>query len=245
MTVKDNYVKRGWKKIKDRISSIETIISIKDVISLLKSGDYYKQFFGKSKNRTMIRDNPSLYKSIYHHTEELERAFRSQNSYKGNYNFKYRILFIVDKNCNLQSLRCKCGRRYTWNTYCRQCPEYHKTWNGRKHTCDTKKKQRLSAIKYIKNLTGKVSPRYNKSSIKIIEDYGNKHGYTFQHAENGGEYYIKELGYFLDAYDKKKNVVLEIDESHHFNLDKLKDDDLVRQLEIENHLKCKFIRIRV
>jgi very-short-patch-repair endonuclease len=72
-----------------------------------------------------------------------------------------------------------------------------------------------------------------------------KHGYNFQHAENGGEYYIKELGYFLDAYDLEKNVVLEIDESHHFRNGKLRKKDIIRQEEITNFLGCKFIRKKI
>ena len=65
------------------------------------------------------------------------------------------------------------------------------------------------------------------------------------HAENGGEYFIKELGYFLDAYDPIHNIALEIDEKHHFNTDgNLKDKDLERQLQIETLLGCRFERIK-
>jgi len=88
-------------------------------------------------------------------------------------------------------------------------------------------------------------PNYNISAIPIIEEYGKKYGYNFQHAENGGEYYIKELGYFLDAYDLEKNVVLEIDETHHFRNGKLRKKDIIRQEEITNFLGCKFIRKKI
>lgn len=88
-------------------------------------------------------------------------------------------------------------------------------------------------------------PNYNINSIPIIEEYGKKYGYNFQHAENGGEYYIEGLGYYLDGYDKEKNVVIEVDESHHFNKDgSLKKRDIIRQEKIEKLLGCKFIRIR-
>jgi hypothetical protein len=243
--MKNNYVKVGWDKLKEFISNDISIMSIENTKLSLMRDEYYKKFFGRSKNRTMMKENPALYKSVYVHTNSLENAFRSQKSYKGNYNFTHRLLFIVEKNCDIESIRCKCGKSYTWNTYCRRCPEYHNTWKGRTHSVDTKKKQRVGAINYIENLRGQVVPRYNKSSIRIIEEYGKKHGYNFQHAENGGEFHIKELGYFLDAYDKDKNVVLEIDEDRHFSCGKLKNSDVVRQSEIENVLKCKFIRIRI
>jgi hypothetical protein len=243
--MKNHYVKVGWDKLKDEICNNVSTLSLENTRSELISNGYYKKFFGKAKNRTMMKENPSLYKSIYAHTRLLEDTLRSQNSYKGNYNFTYRLLFITDRNCDIESLKCKCGKSYTWNTYCRQCPEYHNTWKGRTHSNETKKKQRARAISYIESLSGKVVPRYNKSSIRLIEEYGKKHGYKFQHAENGGEVHIKELGYFLDAYDKDKNVVLEIDEDRHFSLGELKESDVIRQSEIEQKLKCKFIRIRI
>lgn len=74
--------------------------------------------------------------------------------------------------------------------------------------------------------------------------YGKKNGYEFKHAENGGEFYIKELGYYLDAYDLNKNTVLEFDEPHHYKNGKLKSKDIYRQKRIELFLKCKFIRLR-
>jgi hypothetical protein len=88
-------------------------------------------------------------------------------------------------------------------------------------------------------------PNYNVNAIPIIEEYGNLYGYNFQHAENGGEYYVEGLGYYLDGYDLEKNVAIEIDESHHFNKDgSLKQKDILRQSKIEELLNCKFIRIK-
>lgn len=59
-------------------------------------------------------------------------------------------------------------------------------------------------------------------------------------------FFIAELGYWVDAYDKEKNVVLEVDERHHYNIDgSLREKDVIRQKEIEEFLSCKFIRIRI
>jgi len=88
-------------------------------------------------------------------------------------------------------------------------------------------------------------PNYNVNAIPLIEEYGKRHGYKFQHAENGGEYYVEGLGYYLDGYDRDKNVAIEIDEWHHFNKDgTLKKKDIVRQKRIEKKLNCTFIRIK-
>jgi hypothetical protein len=38
-------------------------------------------------------------------------------------------------------------------------------------------------------------PNFNPQACKIIEEYGKMNGYNFQHALNGGEFHIKELGY--------------------------------------------------
>ena len=84
-------------------------------------------------------------------------------------------------------------------------------------------------------------PGYNPKSILIIEQYGKEHGYNFQHAENGGEYYIKELGYFVDGYDKEKNVVVEYYEKFHIKRNK---KDITRMNNIMNELGCDFHIIR-
>ena len=89
-------------------------------------------------------------------------------------------------------------------------------------------------------------PQFNREACEIIENYGNEHGYNFRHALNhkDGEYYIKELGYWVDGYDEEKNVVIEYDERGHFDKSgNLKKRDIERQKHIIRLLGCKFIRI--
>jgi hypothetical protein len=69
-------------------------------------------------------------------------------------------------------------------------------------------------------------------------------GINIQHAENGGEFHIKELGYWVDGYDKENNTVYEWDEKSHYINGELREKDLIRQKEIKAFLNCKFIRIR-
>lgn len=93
---------------------------------------------------------------------------------------------------------------------------------GRYHTKASKDKIRMSVIKVLKDRYGKnIFPLYNPKACKIIEEYGKKNGYNFQHALNGGEFHIEELGYWVDGYDKDKNVVIEYYESHHNNKKKI------------------------
>lgn len=114
---------------------------------------------------------------------------------------------------------------------------------------ESRKLKRLVAIRNIEKRISngyQISPGYNPLACKLIEEYGKEHGYNFQHAENGGEYRIRELGYWVDGYDKEKNVVIEIDEKFHFDIyGNLKERDKIRQKEITDFLKCKFIRIRI
>ena len=75
----------------------------------------------------------------------------------------------------------------------------------------------------IMTLTTPKNFKHNQESIKTIQD---------------------ELEVvYVDGYDKEKNIVIEYDEKHHFKNKKLREKDIKRQNEIEDYLKCKFIRI--
>jgi len=88
-----------------------------------------------------------------------------------------------------------------------------------------------------------LNPAFNPIACKSIDEYGKQHGYNFQHALNGGEYRIKELGYWVDGYDAKKNVVIEYYEREHERTAR-KEKDARRQREILDFMGCKFIIIR-
>lgn len=105
---------------------------------------------------------------------------------------------------------------------------------GRKHNEQTLRKMREH------RLNG-VSPAFNPLACQKIDEYGKQHGYTFQHALNGGE--VKVIGYSLDGYDKEKNVVIEYYERHHNKPIQQKKDE-VRKQRIVKHLGCKFIELR-
>jgi hypothetical protein len=77
-------------------------------------------------------------------------------------------------------------------------------------------------------------------SLTVESVNGNENGYSFQHAMNGGEFYIEELGYWLDGYDSINNIVIEYNEKHH-RRQTVKDEK--RKKEIIEFLKCKFIEI--
>jgi len=114
--------------------------------------------------------------------------------------------------------------------------------SGRTVSINTKKKMRLSAIKRIEDRYGMAIPNYNKNAILIIEAKAKELGITdLQHAENGGEFHIKELGYWVDGYSEEKNIVIEYYEPFH---EKQIERDKRRKTEIINYLGCEFIEIK-
>jgi len=110
---------------------------------------------------------------------------------------------------------------------------------------EVRRKLRLYAIKRAKELGGQICPRYNPKACAHFDLLMSKTDTHIQHAQNGGEFYIKELGYFLDGYDRENNIAYEWDEDHHFDVKgKLLKKDIRRQKEIEKLLNCTFIRIK-
>lgn len=109
---------------------------------------------------------------------------------------------------------------------------------------EIRNKIRLSIIKDLENKLGhQLHPNYNKTACKIFEQINIEFGWHGQHAENGGEYHIKELGYWVDYYEPNLNIVIEYDEKkHNYGNSPIKDE--MRQKEIENLLNCKFYRIK-
>ena len=111
---------------------------------------------------------------------------------------------------------------------------------GKEKAKETRKKQRLSAIKRIKNTNGQIMPNHNPESISRIEEESKKYNITdLQHAENGGEFQV--CGYFVDGRSKEKNIVFEYYEPFHRNQ---VERDTRRKQEIIKELGCKFIEIR-
>lgn len=110
--------------------------------------------------------------------------------------------------------------------------------------CDVRRNLRLKKIARIsiqKFEGGQVVPFYNSNACKYFDELNKQNGWNLQHAMNGGEFAC--VGYFLDAYDKERNIVVEYDEKHHYNsLNELQDKDVYRQNTIIKSLQCKFFR---
>ena len=139
-----------------------------------------------------------------------------------------------------------------WNKGKKMSEEHRKNWEnslkdtrfGKSPDEETRKKLRLNFIKKLNEIGKNFHPPYNKKGCMYFNQLIEEKGINIQHAENGGEFFIKELGYWVDGYDAENNVVYEWDEKEHYTGKGLREKDKKRQKEIEEFLKCEFIRIR-
>jgi len=113
-------------------------------------------------------------------------------------------------------------------------------WNKNQTFSDeTRKKMRLSKIKYVEKqrLNGMplfpTAGNYEKSSLDILENIFN---YTVLRQ-------YKVSGFFLDGYCPALKLAIEIDEEKHFKNGIYKQGELQRQRIIEKELNCQFLRI--
>ena len=103
---------------------------------------------------------------------------------------------------------------------------------------ETKSKLRKVAIERMNKQ--KVIAAYNPKACNFIEVINQKLNICLKHALNGGEEIIN--GYYLDGYDKNRNIVFEYDEPHHYSSRK-RQEDLTRQNILIDALKPKmFLR---
>lgn len=105
---------------------------------------------------------------------------------------------------------------------------------GYTHTPEAIRKQRISLIKHIKEFRGNVRPNIGKHEKQLLDEFELSNNLKLIR-----QFYIKDLGYFIDGYYKELNLVVEIDEKP-----KIKERDIKREKEIKEELDCEFIRIK-
>lgn len=105
-------------------------------------------------------------------------------------------------------------------------------------------KIRKKMIKKIEKTKGKFKCFYSEKACIFFNKLNNKYKLNGQHALNKGEYHVKELGYFLDFYSEKYNIVIEWNEHNHYNNNRLTAKHITRQEQIKRKLKCNWINIK-
>lgn len=185
------------------------------------------------------------YSYIYKKLKEFKIPIQKNGKFQKKYidNMKYDILYDLYWNKNLSMNEIGIIYNTDKNYIKRRLVEYNIKLRTKKEAFNLpiyKNKKIENLKKIIGNDLTKFKPVYNKSSIKIIEDFGKIKGLNLRHAENGGEYFIDKLFYWLDAYDIKKNVIVEFYEDGHKYK---KEYDTKRIKKIKEYLKSKIFII--
>ena len=107
------------------------------------------------------------------------------------------------------------------------------------------RKQALERISKSLETGVQIFPFYNKRACDYFRQFDEINQTRGRYATNGGEYFVKTLGYFLDYINHEKKLIIEWDEEQHYRGGKLKQHDVIRQREIEKQFRgYTFIRIR-
>ncbi len=84
------------------------------------------------------------------------------------------------------------------------------------------------------NMGLQIIPNWNPKACDYFENFDKQNNTRGQHARNGGEFYIKELGYWVDYINHDLKLIMEYDEQKHFDTNgDLRKKDLIRQQEIQ------------
>ena len=114
---------------------------------------------------------------------------------------------------------------------------------GKLHNDNSKRKMRIAKAYYImRNVGHKICPAFSEIACEYFDWLNKWNGWNGKYATNGGEYFIKELGYWVDYYEPKENIIIEWDEYHHYSHGNLLLKDIKRMEEIKQHLTCRFFR---
>jgi len=104
---------------------------------------------------------------------------------------------------------------------------------------------RRAQIKRVENTVGQLFPVCNKKACGFFNQLNKKYKLIGVHGQNKGEYFIKKLAYWVDYYEPTLNLVIEWNESRHYDKNgRLTNKHIQRQLRIKKKLKCYFINIK-
>ena len=96
-------------------------------------------------------------------------------------------------------------------------------------------------LRRIEMLGIKPRPNFSPKACKYFDKLNEEKSWNLRHAMNGGEKRV--ICYFVDGYDEKRNIVIEYDEPHHYDIyGQLKEKDVVRMKDIMSLINCKFYR---
>lgn len=195
------FVKESYKKLFEEIDSIKNIYNKDETRNLLLEDNYYEKFKGKLKNRTLIKENIKLYKSIYEHTKLFEEYPKSVN------NFYARIIFITKYNYDLSSIQCEKCKRISYNRkddFIKECYSCNR-WPTKKYfKIKYKDKWEEEFAKYVNNSCMPHLYAHNQPVSKISQELFNR---IYNKINDKKDIYFynlnKEYKIFLKKYERE------------------------------------------
>ena len=125
--------------------------------------------------------------------------------------------------------------------YIRKQKESHKN-----PTNELRRKRRILAIKRMSDSGGQFA-NYNREACEFFKAFDEKNNTKGRYAVyGGGEFYVRELGYWLDYINFELKTIIECDELYHFDENgNLRESDIRRQKEIQElYPYFRFIRFK-
>ena len=244
----DHHTEETKKRISEALKgrpgkrpTLETRKKISDSGKGRKASKETKEKFSKARmgHITSKETKEKISKTLMGHSVSKETRKKISNSGKGK---KLAIRSFEHKENLSQANK----GQIPWNKSKKMSSDYCKI-HKEKHPANNdlfsfQKVCRIGALKRIQNQIGaggQICPSYNSLACEwfekldlVLEGSGYEKG---RYATNGGEYCIKELGYFLDYFNSSAKLIIEWDEPHHYDdHGNLNQKDVQRQSEIQD-----------
>jgi len=230
-----DYRKRGWEKSKINIPN--DYYTKKKTINILLKNDYYLKFLGKAKNRTLLKENPKLYSSIFEHTKFMDLFNKNNNK------FSMRILVLTKYGGKEEKIKCKkCKEIFTtfnyemfdFNNLCYDCFHHNnknkypqKGWFKNKYPLNWEDEYEKFYYHNVLKLNN-YNQGYSKISQKIFwmiyEKLSSLEKENTYFKELNNEWYIKDVDGFYFVDFKCGNKIIEFDGIYWHKNSKEKDE---------------------
>lgn len=241
--------KTYWNQIKTNLDNIDTY-SPEETHELFISDQYYfEKYFGRSKNRTLYKDNAKLYKSLFVHTEFIKKYTNKKIPFvlrlyvAGKYNFQI-----------TNDILCLCGSKFTFlertqkfdGMYCRKCmpPMNSKEHYKHKYKYDWENKWNENVLRMrsfmLEKIKNNETRKITKNDNLMFPCIGKNEKFLLDQQE--AKYNCKidrdfmVSGFYPDGYCHETNTIYEVYEKHHkytTSYDTLRCDIIKKKLNCE------------
>ncbi len=213
-----------YNNIQNQLNQITKLYTKEQLIEKLNTINFnYTKYIGKSKNRTMITDDPILYKSLLEHTKFIDERKLYGDKHVP---LTLRLLIAGKLKFNLlENHYCNCKSRLSFD---------HSKLDFSKKFCDrclpVGYPGRMSLKKSIERNGQIACPNKGKNEKQLLDQQE-----IIDNCKIDRNFQI--IGFYPDGYCHETNTIYEIYEPYH---KKKIDYDNKRRQQIIEHLKCNF-----